>query len=62
MEINRDECIWVQRSLVHVDPDTDDSLYWSSQFGWVSGDSGMVSIFRLPHDENLVKNAVWEIW
>lgn len=55
------QAFWVIRSLTEKD-DEGESLYWSNEWGWVSHDSGMVSLFDTPFNNQMVGQTEWECW
>lgn len=54
--------IWVIKSLTEKNDETGESLYWSNSWGWVDGDSGLVTFFDLPTETEMVGENIWEDW
>lgn len=60
--LSQSDEVWAIRSLTLKDFDTNEPLYWSNEWGWVSGETAQLFTAQDHAVLNLPIGGTWERW
>lgn len=61
-ELSQSDEVWAIRATSEKDFDTDEPLYWSNEWGWVSGEVAQLFTAQDHAELNLPIGGIWEQW